>query len=675
MANDYFFEVFINYQRFGEFYFYEKDNEIYADRDFLRRLGILSEKDLKLDEIKQIDKYRIDKARQKIYLEIKDFFKEKKQKNTNIYKAQIQKKDNIFELKSLDIQSGIFYTRNSREYKDFNYNNILSGRFLKYDVDIYFNKDRQNLSLEYPHFSDEEKIRIFSLGYIPQINSNGIHISNFSPYRIGDFDTESIFVDYPINTRVELYRGDFFIKEFIIDKQPYEIVLNLEYGTNIFTMKAYMPNGQVETKRIEKNISSYFLKPKKFEYKIAFGQEEKKSNTVYDLRFSYGFLKNLTGEFSTMRNSVIKRDTLSTYISFFDNSLFQPYLYKLNNHIFYGGRFNYYNNNFSIFAYKEYQNMNAFISFNKYYSTTLSYVEDITAKKYSIRSYPLNFRGLFGYGWYGYAVPKNSFEKEYKFYGGRLSYSLPKLFNIAVKHEIQNSLTGYGRYDFILNKNISNVAYATLNVNLTRYIDEKTFKITETKFDVNIYRTKYLSLSLSQVYNHRNNSYSVNALLNFSFDFESKKIVNDSLRNKTIVKISPFLDANGNGKKEENEKNLNIGIKVNEQRYIAQNGEPIMLYVDPIKNNVIHVENDIQYNTAYNIIMLEKQKQRNGVVFLDIPFYETEEIEGCIDELSKHEKAILYLDGKKYNEMKLRFNCYYFILPKHLKEKAKVVIE
>lgn len=675
-AEEYLVETFVNSFRIGEYIIYDIDDTFYAEKRLFEKLGFNATENLKLETLNNIGTYEFIKNRQKLYITTKeDIFKKRKTKK-NDYKTIETPEKNII-LKSTDIQFSTYYN-NQNNHINYFYNAIASGKIYKLNTDIYLNKDRQGLSIEYPYNTD--KIQTISMGYVPNINANGMYISNYYMKRSDDiFETEKIYVTYPINTRIEIYRNNFFLKELIVDKQPYEIELENTYYTNEYILKVYKPDGTTEKKEIKRNVLSYLVKPKTFEYKFAFGQEIGKSNYNHDFNVSYGVNKYLTLNAISTENSFLRSNSLSSTVALSDRMVIQPYFMKRENsdkkENIYGNRFFYNHPVFFFSANTQTDYTNLFFNLNKY-QVNASYVSDTTAEKVSIKKYLMLFNRVFNTFEFGHAHPKNEYEKDYYFYNVKSTYFL-NLANATISAEYKNTNSVLRResIELLLNKNFKNQANLNLKTSLQRDEFEKVFKLNETQLMLNLYNHRYISLTLNANYNHKSNAFSGSVMFNFSFDFNNMKITRDNLKEKVIVNITAYEDKNNNQKKDADEEYIDFTILF-EGKKIQSENKKITLYLEN-KDNYFEFENDFEYRTNYDSIKIPKQRSRNEIVNVEIPFYSVDEIFQCLNESesNKYNKAVLLLDDKKVSETSLKFNCYSFFINKSMKERYRVALE
>jgi len=199
-----------------------------------------------------------------------------------------------FAVKSLDYQ--LFGATDSRSNISKQASLTGTGRAFGLDVDInLFTESRPGGTVNW-HEEKNEYVKDVKVGAVPLAGvDRGVGLTNETTTRFqSSFGTEQVVTDYPIGTKIDIYRGsDIYVGSVTSDKPQYIVSLPLTYGSTSYLLRAFLPSGEMREKVITRDVDAYMTMSGAVSYNIA-GGVDRFNHEVFQTRASYGLNNKVT---------------------------------------------------------------------------------------------------------------------------------------------------------------------------------------------------------------------------------------------------------------------------------------------------------------------------------------------------------------------------------------------
>ena len=642
---EYLTAVTMHGKNIGQYIVTEENGEYVIEQSLFERLKLPIVEAKPLTFLNKYGTYDFNRVSQSLlFLPDKpEWFKEQKKRANGPNDGELVKSKD-FDLKSVDYQANATYGSSAPVYSLFG---TATGRLYIADIDASFSTlDGKSTGTAQWHDEKNKYIRDAQIGAVPLYGIKyGVSASNepITRYQNG-FGTQPVFVNYPIGTRIELYRNGNYLNTFVCDAPNFRIDLELAYGTSEFLIRAFQPDGNVKEQKIKKSVDSFMVAPGQFEYSAAYGTAENKSQQ-YKLRASYG-LKSWVTIFT---DNDVKGRSIGSYFKINDDLLVTPKLYNDG----YAGEL-YYNWQWLNFAGSfnnrtDHKDRRGIIGISSFLNPVLSIVQDDLTKTTSYTArITQSYQRLHVSPYF-----------EHKSVNGEISKAAG--FNAMLLMQHGYRVQGDYRYQDNGSQTFSYNVIKSLNIGeLKAFVDfystpTTDFTIKDAGAEVRLYNFKYASLSA--VYTHNFAEKNDTATFSISGSLTRGGTVKSAQRTYATVKVSTFIDNNNNGVQDDGDEPISSTITINNQLYETTKGSVLIYDLVPYIRYEINTQGEVDAEPKEPTYITIPN--RGELVEVNIPFIAMKEVEGQVQ--GKKEVLIVKLtdDLGKVRTTKTSYEGYY----------------
>lgn len=646
-STEYLVSANIQGKNLGQFIVSEENGEYFAEQAFFEKLKLPVKEPMPLTFLSKYGTYEFNRVTQNLVFvpDKPEWFAEMKKRTAENKTDGEQVKSKNFDLKSIDYQVNSTYSKSSAPvYSLFG---TATGRLYIADIDANFSTmDGKSTGTAQYHDETNKYIRDVQIGAIPQYGIQyGISASNEPVTRYqGGFGSQSIFVNYPIDTMLELFQNGNYLGTFTVNSPNFKIDLDLAYGTSDFLLVAHKPDGNIEEKHIRKSVDSYMVQPGRFEYLAAYGTDIN-NDQQYKIRAAYGVKSWMT----LFTEDDVKLKSIGGYFKINDDLMITTKVF--NDGI--AGELSYswqwldfkgiFNNRTSI------QDRLGIIGIKTFLNPVFKiYKNDLTdTQKYSLQiSQTIDrFRVT------PFFEQKSISNVISRTAGVKTVLGLPNSYRLQGDYAYEDNRTQTFNFNVI-----KSLTIGELKVFADFYSNPTTaFTIKDAGAEVRLYNFKYASLSAQ--YSHNFADKSDSATLSVSGSLTRGGTCKSAQRTYATIKINTFVDRNNNGIKDDGDEPIDTVITVNKQLYETQHGSVLISDLVPYIQYEINAQGEMDAEPAQSTYIT--LANRGELTEINIPFIAMKEIEGQVE--AKKEGVVVKLtdDLGKIRTMKSIYDGYY----------------
>jgi len=668
-AGDYLMTFVVNGQSKGEYLVSrgEGESEATAEGALWRAAGVNATEPLPLERLNGLGTTKIVWSEQTIY-----FYPRQTETGRELIEPEVRIEPSVarYDLKSADY----YLTHHSESDESLVGSITATGRMAAFDLDVRagIGNHESYFSSQW-HDEDNRYVKDLELGRVQRYGLDGLSLTNESYLSTGQFATDQIELYWPAGTRVDVYRDGAYIESVVLDSDPYQYEIELDYAQNRYQFRAVLPDGRTDERIVERSVSGRLAPVGKLNYRLAAGQIPD-GDSVTTGYVAYG----LSNEISIFGGRDYQgRNYLSTLYAR-DNSSLEASWYGTSG---WGLNGNWQNDHLSLFGRisdlddHEQQSLN--LTFRGAFRPSIQHTSRSSATGYeseetTLRTYhnlymsPL--RSSASLSPYFSVRERNS--TDYDVYGIRALVNMPNGWQATANYEYESRSSNFEDIQRFQGELSKRFGLGRLTYRHTANDFGRGWATQQQSFRVNVWNWDAATLSAG-VSRSANGDKSFS--LTISGSFGRNGLTRIPQRNQAMMELSTCRDTNADGMCQDDEPDITgISAKIGDHEVVTP---AVVGSLTPYRRYNVQVGGDFGLSPRYSAVETGRLV-RGGVNQLRLPLSEIREVEGQLDADGIRVALVDKSTGNVLSEQTTEFGGWYlFYAPAHKEVEVVPVSE